>query len=361
MSDAVGSIYEKFVTSGSPVETTPIKSGHINDTFLIKTDREESFVLQRINSHVFTHPEAVVKNKVLIADHIRSKPDVNPENSIRFVRTKEGEFFVKDETGDAWNLMDYIRDSHVFLKAPNSNIAFEAGRIFGDFLAKTADIDPSLVSETLPRFHSMSLRYEQFRKALEKGNSERLETASEFVNQALSLESEMKILEDLIEGGEIPIRVTHNDTKISNALFSNDDHALCVIDLDTVMPGIVHFDFGDSVRSICSGADEDEKNLDAIRFNSEHFEAFVKGFMQTAGAVLTEKEVEGLALSCKIMTFIVGLRFLTDYLNEDIYFDTAYPEHNLIRARNQFRLVELMGENLAEMDRLVSEAYQTGI
>ena len=357
MSDAVGSIYEKFVTSGSPVEATPITSGHINDTYLIKTDRDESFVLQRINSHVFSDPGSVVKNKVLVAEHIRGKPNVDPDNAIRFVKTKEGGFFVTDETGDAWNLMDYIRDSHVFLKAPNSKIAFEAGRIFGDFLEKTADVDPSLVFETLPRFHSMSLRYEQFRESIDKSDATRKDLAADYIETANRLESDMKILEDLVAGGEIPIRVTHNDTKISNALFSTDDHALCVIDLDTVMPGIVHFDFGDSVRSICSGADEDEKNIENIQFNSSHFEAFVKGFMQTASPVLTEKEVEGLALSCKVMTFIVGLRFLTDFLENDIYFDTAYDEHNLIRARNQFRLVELMDEHFDEMDASITRLF----
>jgi hypothetical protein len=253
--------------------------------------------------------------------------------------------------------MIYIDDSRVFLKTPDKKTAYEAGKAFGRFLALTSDLDPSRVRETLPRFHSMSLRFEQFDASLKSADEQRRSGASDLIAYAGSVRSEMHSLEKLTAEGEIPFRVTHNDTKLSNALFSGDGEALCVIDLDTVMKGIVHYDFGDAVRTICSGEDEDEPDLSNIHFDMGYFESFTRGFVGESGLELSAKESEGLALSAKVMTFIIGLRFLTDYLNNDIYFDTKFDNHNLIRARNQFRLASLIEENLEEMNNIVAMTY----
>lgn len=360
----IRSIFENFTADGEFVSAEPISSGHINDTFVVQTDGVKSYVLQRINHEVFRDPPAVVKNKILVTDHLRRQLQATDTKDLdnhvlTFYQTKTGGFVERDDAGNFWNLMRYINDSNVFLKTPDAKTAYEAGKAFGTFLALTSELEPAKVSETLPRFHSMSHRFEQFDESLADAEQERLKTAAELIEFAKSFRAEMTTLEQLSEDGEIPFRVTHNDTKLSNALFASNGEALCVIDLDTVMKGIVHYDFGDAVRTICSGADEDEPLLENIRFNMDYFKAFVKGFVGESGLVLNNVEAEGLAKSATVMTFIIGLRFLTDYLNGDTYFDTSFEEHNLIRARNQFRLVELIEENLDEMNSIVMKMYSS--
>ncbi len=203
----------------------------------------------------------------------------------------------------------------------------------------------------------MSFRYEQFDGSLKTADPARLEAAAEYIEIAQRVRAQMHRLEKWIGDDLIPFRVTHNDTKISNAFFSSAGKALCVIDLDTVMRGVVHYDFGDAVRTICSGADEDEPEESNIRFNAEYFEAFVEGFIGASRINLTETEASGLAIAAKIMTFIIGLRFLTDFLNNDVYFETKYDTHNLVRARNQFRLAGLIGERLDWMNETVMRIY----
>ncbi len=352
-------IFRNFEVSGDLVEFSPIVSGHINDTFLIKT-ADDSFVLQRINHNVFKNPAEVVKNKILVVEHLKSKEALisnSGRQMLNFMKSRSGGHLYVDETGNAWNLMRYIENSRVYLKSPDSKIAFEAGKAFGSFLALTEDLDPSLLFETLPRFHSMSLRYSQFDEALKSAAPERISQASDLIETAHGLRGEMHILERWVEEGTLPFRVTHNDTKISNALFSEDGIALCVIDLDTVMPGIVHYDFGDAVRTICGTADEDEPELANVDFNLEYYKSFVRGFVGTSGIRLTKAEAKGLARSAKVMTFIVGLRFLTDFLNNDIYFDTRYETHNLVRARNQFRLASLIEKNLPALNEIVMKEF----
>ncbi len=357
----INKIFRQFNKPGKMLEYEPIKSGHINHTYFVGTDCGDAYILQRINHQVFKDPEGVVANKIAVARHVAEKrshlpPEDRRRRVLSFFRTNHGPYLLKDKDGDYWNLMSFIEESRVYLRTPNRKVAFEAGKAFGGFLRDTEDLDPSTLVDTIPRFHSMSLRYEQFDEALQKANSKRTKQAEELVAFANGLREEMQSLEKRVIAGEIPLRVTHNDTKISNALFSEDDEALCVIDLDTVMQGVVHFDFGDAVRTICNTGDEDEQDIVKVGFEMDYFQAFVEGFLGESGLVLTENEIEGLAFSSKVMTFIVGLRMLTDFLNNDVYFDTAYDLHNLVRARSQFRLAELIGERLEEMDAIVRTA-----
>ncbi|MCO6512326.1 MAG: aminoglycoside phosphotransferase family protein [Aridibacter famidurans] len=352
-------VFEAFAAEGAPVQADPIKTGHINQTFVVRTDAGGSYVLQQINGRVFPDPEAVIDNKVKVASHIAAKRAGLPEQefrrrALRFFETRSGGFLHKDPEGGFWNLLNYIEDSRVYLRTPNSKVAREAGRAIATFLKDTEDLDPSALNVTIPRFHSMSLRYSQFDEAVASGSDERKSEAEDLIGRAFELRSEMLSLERRVSEGLIPLRVTHNDTKISNVLFSEDDEALCMIDLDTVMPGVVHYDFGDAVRTICNKGDEDEQDVANVGFDLEYFEAFVKGFFRDSGLDLRSGEAEGLAFSSRVMTFIVGLRMLTDYLNNDIYFDTAYETHNLVRARSQFRLADLIGERLGEMEEIVS-------
>ncbi|REJ76223.1 MAG: aminoglycoside phosphotransferase family protein [Acidobacteria bacterium] len=357
----IKNVFKCFAVEGVPYETVPIKSGHINQTFLIRSDTGDAYILQRINHTVFRNPEAVIGNKIRVAAHIAEKRKGLPDDKLdrrilRFFETRSGGHIQRDQDGNYWNLLNYIEDSRVYLKTPNAKVAHEAGKALGGFLRDTEDIDPTTLVETIPRFHSMSFRYSQFDEALENASEERVEMASGLIETAHDVRDEMQSLERRVAEGVIPVRTTHNDTKISNVLFSEDDKALCVIDLDTVMPGVVHYDFGDAVRTICNQGEEDEQDLSKVGFDLEYFEAFARGFLSDSGLHLSESESEGLAFSSRVMTFIVGLRMLTDFLNNDIYFDTQYDTHNLVRARSQFRLAELIDENLERMEKIVAKA-----
>lgn len=360
----IKSVFASFAVEGAPVETVPIKSGHINQTFLIRTDRGGAYILQRINHHVFPDPAAVISNKILVAHHIAEKRKDLPQDEygrrvLRFFESDEGGHLFRDDEGNFWNLMNYIENSSVYLRTPNSRVAFEAGKAFGGFLRETEDLEPDSLVETIPGFHSMSLRYSQFDEALENATKTRKELAAHQIWEARHWRKRMHELEERIGEGLIPLRVTHNDTKISNALFSSDDTALCVIDLDTVMRGVVHFDFGDAVRTVCNRGEEDEQDLSNVGFDMTYFESFTNGFVRESGLELGDGELDGLAFSAQVMTFIVGLRMLTDFLNNDIYFDTAYEMHNLVRAKSQFRLAELIGKRLDEMEEFVWSAARS--
>ena len=236
--------------------------------------------------------------------------------------------------------MIYIENSQTFDIVPNAEVAYEAGKLFGDFLSLTADLKASKLNVVIPGFHDMNHRFEQFDMAFQKATTERRLKAKELTDKVLFRKDEMLILQQLKSTGKISNRVTHNDTKISNALCSMDNKAICVIDTDTVMPGILHYDFGDAIRTICNTAAEDEADLNKVNFNFEYYEAYKKGFLEKFSNSMTQTEIKYLPLSVKTMIFIIALRFLTDYLNDDIYFKTEYKHHNLVRAKNQFHLIE---------------------
>ena len=213
----------------------------------------------------------------------------------------------------------------------------------------TSDFDASKLTEVIPKFHDMSFRFSQFQAALKSGSKNRLHKAKSCIDSVLDLKEEMHILQTLKETGDIKIRVTHNDTKISNALFTKDKKGLCVIDTDTIMPGIIHYDFGDAIRTICNSAAEDETNLELVEFNIEYYKAYTKGFLEKMKSSLTPVELKHLPLAAKTMIFIIALRFLTDYLNNDIYYKTKYPEHNLDRSKNQLKLMQSLTEKYNEV------------
>jgi Ser/Thr protein kinase RdoA (MazF antagonist) len=251
--------------------------------------------------------------------------------------------------------MVFIPDSQVYLKAANSRIAKEAGRLFGEFFYLLNDFEVEKLAETIPRFHDMDYRLAQFESAILQASDERLELAKSSIETVNRNKTEIRILQELKNKGKLPLRATHNDTKLSNALFDKKGNGLAVIDLDTLMPGLVHYDFGDSVRTICSSAEEDESDISKVHFLPENFKAFVSGFLQACMSILTKEEIENLPLAAKYMVFIMGLRFLTDYLNNDIYFKTKYPKHNLVRVQNQFALLESMMLHESEMRKIIQE------
>lgn len=334
----------KFFLDQKTEEIIPLTSGHINDTYLVKTENDY-YVLQKLNHLVFPNIPDLMKNKVKIARFLSQKESYKL-SILHFYSTKQGEYFYKDEKGDYWSLMNYIADSKVLEKTENKEQAYEAGNAFGHFIAQLHDFDASELYEIIPDFHKMSFRFSQFDAALSQAKEERKQEAVEWIEMVQNNRKQMHRLEDLYEQGEIPMRVTHNDTKLSNLLFNSSNRAIAVIDWDTLMPGIVHYDFGDSIRSICSTAREDENDLSKVQFNKEFYDYYKKGFLEELGNVLSEKEIGLLPLAAETISFIMGLRFLTDFLNNDRYYKTKYPQHNLDRAANQLTLVLRIREKL---------------
>lgn len=312
------SILEKFEIDSRNAKFTPLTSGHINDTYLVDTEKA-SYVLQKLNHLVFPNISELMKNKLKVATYLERQESYQLE-PLKFYFTIEGNSNYLDKNNDYWSLMNFIPDSKVLEKTENKEQAFEAGKAFGHFIAQLDDFNASDLYEIIPDFHKMSFRFSQFDQALKNASEERKNQAEIWIEQVQTSRKKMHQLEELYEQGEIPMRVTHNDTKLSNILFNSDNKAIAVIDWDTLMPGIVHYDFGDSVRSICSTATEDETDLNKVKFNSEFYQSYKKGFLEELGNILSQKEIELLPLAAETITFIMGLRFLTDFLNNDIYF-----------------------------------------
>ena len=349
-------IFKKFEHKGEFDSYVELASGHINDTYLIKTKKKPFFVLQRINHGVFKDVPGLIENKVAVSRHIQDKLKDLPKKKRKrrvlvFAKTNTGESYHKDEEGNYWNLMYFIDDSVTYERVNNEEIAYEGGRLMGQFLTLTSDFDVSKLIEVIPRFHDMSFRYIQFEEALKTASEERLNNAKEQIQLVKDYKDEMHIIQGLKESGAIKTRVTHNDTKISNILFNTKNKGLCVIDTDTVMPGIVHYDFGDAIRTICNTAAEDETNLDLVEFNVSYYKAYTEGFLKKMGDSISALELKYLPLGAKTMIFIIGLRFLTDYLNGDVYYKTKYPEHNFDRAKNQFKLMKSFSERIDILDK----------
>ena len=355
--ELIGSVFNAFDHNCTITEIREFSSGHINDTYLIRTAQQQHFVLQRINDEVFDNIQALVTNKVKVSKHLASKlPGLTPEEKHRrvltFLPTKTGTYYHQDSADNFWNLTYYIAKSISYDTVSNQEIAYEGGKLFGKFISQTSDFDASELVEIIPGFHDVNTRLLQFEQAQRKARTDRLKKADAQILRVQALQKEMVILQRLKEEGKIPNRVTHNDTKISNALFDLNNKGLCVIDTDTVMPGIVHNDFGDAIRTICNTAKEDQKDLSLVHFNVKYYEAYLKGFLEELQESLSELEIKFLPLGAKTTIYIMGLRFLTDYLAGDVYYKTAYNEHNLDRAKNQFKLLESFEAQYEEILKL---------
>lgn len=346
-------IFEQFNHKEDFKSYDELASGHINDTYLVTNQSNVKFILQRINDGVFKDVPGLIANKVSVSKHLQNKLAHLSEKELKrrvlsFVDLKTGGYYYRDQDGNFWNMMVYIKGT-TFETVKNEEIAYEGGKLFGEFLNLTSDFDATKLIEVIPNFHNMAFRFSQFDGALKQASALRLEQAKKHIQLVQELKEEMHVLQNLKDTGKIKLRVTHNDTKISNALFDTNKKGLCVIDTDTVMPGIVHYDFGDAIRTICNTAAEDEKNLALVTFNLDYYKAYVRGFLEKTNASLSSCEIEYLPLGAKTMVFIMALRFLTDFLNNDVYYKTEYPEHNLDRSKNQFKLIESLSAQFKEM------------
>jgi len=330
--------------------------GHINTTYRIKISPSE-YILQKINSDIFKNVPQLMENIMSVTDHLRKKITERggdpARETIKFSLAKSGLPYVKTDDGNYFRLYKFIDDVDTYQMVENKEQFYSAARAFGRFQNDLADFDAKKLSETIPDFHNTQKRLENLKNAILSDKAGRKKDVMAEIEFALARENEAKIIVDSIKKGEVPIRVTHNDTKLNNVLFKKGkNEALCVIDLDTVMPGSLLYDFGDSVRFGASSAVEDETDLNRVYCDLELFSAFSKGFLMETGKSMTKKELELLAFSAKLMTFECGIRFLTDYLEGDTYFKIHKPDHNLERARNQLKLVADMENKMSEMEEI---------
>ncbi|MCQ2458344.1 MAG: aminoglycoside phosphotransferase family protein [Clostridia bacterium] len=342
-----------FDTDGYPVSAVPFGNGHINSTVLITTDTNHRYVLQKINGNVFKDPEGLMNNIAAVTDHLRRK-DPDPRHVLTLVPAKDGMLWHTDENGDVIRLTEYITDS-ICMDMPETPDDFELiGSAFGRFQLLLADFPANQLAETIPHFHDTPDRYRQLEEAIEKNAAGRLDEVSEEVAFFRARKKDTSFVTDLLAAGKLPLRVTHNDTKTNNIMLDKDTkQPLCVLDLDTVMPGLAGNDFGEAVRTGASTGAEDEQDLDKVSLSLEMYEAFARGFLSVCGSSLTETEKETLAMCARLMTMENGMRFLADYLNGDVYFAIHRPGHNLDRCRSQMKLLTDMESKYAAMTEII--------
>jgi thiamine kinase-like enzyme len=356
----IPALFHSFEVKGEIGEWAPYGNGHINDTILIKTVPEESpnYILQRKNHKIFKNVPGMLDNIVKATGHIRKilksqgQTDID-RRVMTYYPAKDGKMFVQDEEGNFWTLFLFIADSRGIEAIENPEQAFMAAQAFGHFQKQLSDLPGEELIETIPNFHNGITRLNDFKLAIDRDVAGRVKETRELISKILGHSQEMTSLQRWLNEKSIPLRITHNDTKINNILFDNNDNALCVIDLDTVMPGSALYDFGDAIRTIGNKAPEDEPVLEKIQFNEEIYEAFAKGYLSEAKSFLTQKEIENLAFSCLYMAWEQAMRFLTDYLNGDAYYKTAYPGHNLVRTKAQVRYLEVLEMNRSVMESIV--------
>ena len=343
----------KFQTKGAALSCEPYGNGHINATYLVKTD-EEQYILQRINHHIFQDVPGLMRNVERVTAFLAEK-DPDPRHSLHLVPAKDGAAYVEAE-GEFYRMYDFVHDS-ICLDAPETDEDFYQSAVaFGSFQRQLADFPANELSETIPRFHDTPNRYRALRAAIEKDALGRAASCREEIEFALTREADAAVMINLLAAGELPLRVTHNDTKLNNVMLdAKTRKPLCVIDLDTVMPGLAANDFGDSIRFGANTGAEDEKDLKKISLSLARYEAFARGFLEACGKALTPKEIETLPWGAKLMTLECGVRFLTDYLEGDTYFRIHRPEHNLDRTRTQFALVADIEKKWTQMCDIVKE------
>lgn len=358
--DNLAEIVSHFKLSDKIAGISPFGSGHIHETYHIRTlsDDSDDYILQKINTHVFRDPEAVMQNLRIVTSHIRKKLEREPGVDLKReiltpVWLKNGDLMFTDPANQVWRCFLYIPDHKSFDKAVHADQVYEGGKAFGKFLYYLSDLQVDLIRDTIPDFHNLAWRLQQFNDSVNSGLTGRIRETDHEIKLLQVRADEMLTIRKLGQEGKIPLRIVHHDTKINNVLYSLDDKALCVIDLDTVMPGYVHDDFGDAIRTFTNTGEEDDENLDKVTMNIRYFEAFARGFLQVTGTMLNPVEKEYLALSARMITYMQCLRFLADYLNGDIYYKIHHPLHNLQRARAQIKLLLSMEEQYDEMKGIV--------
>ena len=343
-------IVSLFKIEGEITMIKPYGEGLINNTLLVTTTKRR-YILQKINTNVFKKPIELMDNICAVTEYLQARG----VDTLEVVHTKAGDSFLSGEV--CYRLYVFIEDTVTYQKVPNVETFYNCGKAFGEFQNQLSNFDASVLTETIPFFHDTSKRFEAFKAALEADVCNRAKECKAEIDFILSHASTFSKAVDALKDGSLPLRVTHNDTKINNILMDGKTNVgKAIIDLDTVMPGAMMYDFGDSIRSGANTAAEDEPDLDKVHFDFTMFKAYAEGFCSAVKDSITQKEKELLAFGAYLMTAECGMRFLTDYLSGDTYFKIKYPTHNLVRTRSQLRLASEIEENLDRMNEVVYNA-----
>ncbi|MFY0650614.1 MAG: aminoglycoside phosphotransferase family protein [Cyclobacteriaceae bacterium] len=354
----------QFDIEGAISSIEPFGSGHINNSFKVATESANSpdYFLQQVNHQVFHDIPGMMKNIWFISEHIRKKDLQNTDQNVEqehmeVIKTKKGELFFIDSNGAYWRMFVFKTGLHSYDLVESPEQAYEGGKAFGTFLSLLSDFPHENLSITIPDFNNLYFRLGQLEDAVKNDSLGRVIEVKNELDFVQTHAKQMCQIEDLKNSRAIPIRTTHNDTKFNNVLLDGQGIGRCVIDLDTVMPGVVHYDFGDGIRSSTACTVEDEPDLSQVDFDIDKFEGFTAGYLAATKHILTKTEKEYLALSGALFPFMIGLRFLTDYISGDKYFKIGREKHNLDRARCQLKMSEKILNRLDELNKIVSKNY----
>ena len=341
-----------FRLDGTPMECQVFGHGHINHTLKITTDTGAEYVLQRINTYVFKEPVRLMENVSAVTDFLRRRVE-DPRHALHFLLTHDGKYYHVDEEGQYWRCYDFVGGFCLDLPETDEDF-YQSAIAFGRFQTLLSDFPAETLYETIPEFHNTTDRYRLFKESVALDAAGRAADVREDIDYLLEREDLACTLQNMRQDNLLPLRVTHNDTKLNNVLLDKATRkALCVLDLDTVMPGLSLYDFGDSIRFGAATAEEDEQDLSKMELNLHLFEVYTKGYLEAATA-MTETEIAMLPMGALAVTLELATRFLKDYLDGDLYFKTAYPTHNLVRARTQMKLAYDMQKKWEDMNRIVA-------
>ena len=350
-------ILNQFQIDEDVVAAEPFGNGHINDTLKVTNSKGEiKYILQRINHHIFTNVDMLQNNIYTVTTHIREKLVQKGETDIdrkvlTFLPAKDNKYYYFD--GESyWRVCLFIPRSKSYEEV-TPELSYEAGKAFGDFQTMLSDLPEGALGETIPNFHNMEFRLQQFNDAVKANAAGRLDEVKELVDEIEKRAKAMCIQEDLYREGKLKKRTNHCDTKVNNIMFDENGKVLCVIDLDTVMPGFVLSDIGDFIRTGANLGAEDDENLDNVEVNLPIFKAYTRGYMETAKAFLSPEEIKLLPYGGRLLTYMQTVRFLTDYINGDTYYKIHSPKHNLQRTKAQFMLLQSLEANAPEMDEFM--------
>ena len=360
--------YEKlayrFAIPGELKKAAPFGNGHINDTVLLVFEAdgcEKKYVLQKINKYVFKHPDELMANMRGVTDFLKKKIVLeggDPEReTLTIIPAKDGLDYVIDEDGEYWRVTAFLENTVSYEVSGSTEDFYLTGEAFGHFQSQLSDYPAGTLFETIPDFHNTRARYLNFQKVVEEDKAGRVNECREEIEFILSRKDLAFFSMESYERGDLPLRVTHNDTKINNLLFDTVEHKpVCVIDLDTVMPGFAMNDFGDALRIGASTAAEDEPDVSKVKCDLALYGAFARGFLRGCEGKLTEKEIDTLPIGARGIAYEQALRFLADYLEGDVYYKIAYPEHNLVRTHTQMKMVQEMEENADKIREIIADA-----
>lgn len=360
-SELVEGVANNFNLNSKVVGIERFGSGHINDTFkLSMEDKHASYLLQRINHNIFSDVEGLMHNIDLVTTHLKTVlngvVDNVDKHTLTIIPTKDGAKYFKDAKGNYWRIFILLDGTKSYDIVETERQAFSGGLAFGRFQKQLSTLDANRLVEILPNFHNIDFRLANLRKAIQANKSGRLEDVKEILDYIFEREDRMRRVILMGNNKELPLRITHNDTKFNNVLLDQDDNVQCVIDLDTVMPGYIAYDFGDAIRTIINSAAEDEKELDKVVLNIPLFQAYTEGYLSEAKEFLTDKEIESLWYGVLLLPYMQAVRFLTDYIDGDLYYKTHYSDHNLVRTNTQLKLVKELEAHEEQLKEILSQS-----